>query len=79
MTGRRESRNCLEVCRRVRGNPRLEPTYLILLTARNAKGDAVAGPLLVSKGHEVSEPLLQRLRNFSLNGTVREPIKVYRS
>jgi CheY-like chemotaxis protein len=32
-----------EVCRRVRGRPSPEPVYLILLTARDAKSDIVAG------------------------------------
>ncbi|OAI41645.1 hypothetical protein AYO40_02835 [Planctomycetaceae bacterium SCGC AG-212-D15] len=33
----------LEICRRMRQKPALEPAYIILLTARNAKADVVAG------------------------------------
>jgi DNA-binding response OmpR family regulator len=32
-----------EVCRRVRSKPSAEPTYLVLLTGRDAKADVVAG------------------------------------
>jgi DNA-binding response OmpR family regulator len=33
----------IEVCRTVRQNPNISPTYLILLTARNGKADIVRG------------------------------------
>jgi len=36
----------------------------------------INGVFLVGKGHEITEPLLQRLRNFAVNGAIREPVRV---
>jgi sigma-B regulation protein RsbU (phosphoserine phosphatase) len=45
----------LEICRRVREKHTPEPTYLILLTGRNAKADVVAG-LLAGANDYVTKP-----------------------
>jgi hypothetical protein len=33
--------------------------------------------LILSKGHEITLPLLERMRNYSRGGGIREPIRVW--